>query len=786
MSVIKLLVIEDDLIDQKSIKRALNKSFLDVEAKFVSSLEETNELQDDDWDLILTDYNLPSFNGVEILRQLKGVRKMKTPIIIMTGLASEQVSKEAIDAGAFDFITKNLITPEGIGLAVRNAIRITKQQEKAKELLNTLKKREKQLTETQKIAGLGSWEFSVNTSEVFWTDESYSIFGKDKTKGFSYEEYINSCVEEDRLLLSQVIDNSIRQNIPYEIVSRHVHGVTGEIVFVTSRGEPFLENGELVKLYGTVMDITSQKKIEHELIQAKLNAENSARLKQDFLANMSHEIRTPMNAILGFTDIVLENDLMPKVHENVQRIRQAGNNLLVIINDVLDFSKIEAGQLEVESVKFDLFDCIEQVKGQLESMASNKNLRLIFSIDEETPQLVKGDSVRLNQILINLINNAIKFTEKGFVEIRVSLLKEVGESVFLQFEIEDTGIGIPKSKQGKMFESFTQANSNTSRKYGGTGLGLAISKSLVEIQNGEIWFESEEGVGTKFFFTIEFGICEQALESNETAVLEKEIKLEGVKLLLVEDNLMNRELAIHFFKQWKIDYDLAENGEEGVDKVFENNYQIVLMDLSMPVMDGYQATRLIRSNKGEQCNVPIIAMTANAFSDDINKCFEIGMNDHISKPFKAMELKEKIYSLVKHGKPDKIDAVYRQINALRKQAVEEKTEIVSIESLEEMGGGSKEFIKEMLKIYHSETPMTLSSLSSSFKADDVNGVKAAAHKFRSPAGLLRISEAVILAEFVEVNVVEKGCSDEIKTAIEKLQEIGELSLTEVEVVLAGL
>lgn len=778
MNTIRLLVIEDDLIDQRTIQRALKKSFLQVAPEFADSLEDADLLLEKEWDLIITDYNLPQTNGVEILKHLREEKKLTVPIIVMTGLGSETIANEAMDAGAFDFLTKNLITPEGIGLAVRNAIRVSKQQKEANVLLAKIQEREKQLMETQKIAGLGSWEYDIETNIIQWTDESFRIFGREKSKGaLEYGEFINSVIEEDRDILLDAVNQAIEKHVSYEIVTRHIHEESGNVIYVSGRGEPFFENGILKKLYGTVMDVTAQKNIENELINSRLQAENMARLKQDFLANMSHEIRTPMNAILGFTDIVMKENINTNVKEKVGRIQQAGNNLLVIINDILDFSKIEAGQLEIEKVKFDLFKCMDQVKCQLEDIAKNKNIRLIFNINPETPKIVKGDSVRLNQILINLINNGLKFTEKGFVEVRAKIKEETGKRVVVQFEVEDTGIGIPKSKQSNMFESFTQAASDTSRKYGGTGLGLAICKSLVELQNGELWLESEEGVGSIFKFTIDFGVCVQTMdEEEEESVSADDIDLSGLKLLLVEDNLMNRELAIHFFDQWNIDYDVAENGQIGVDKVGQGEFEVVLMDISMPVMDGYTATKTIRELDSIKKNIPIIAMTANAFSNDIEKCFDIGMNDHISKPFKAVELKNKIYSLVRYGKALKIESVYRKKQATKKQKSEDSEVLISLEMLNEMSGGNKEFIQEMLTIYCQETPSTLERLQKGVEAKDPDEIKAAAHKFRSPAGLLGITKAVELAEFIELNVYDETKNDEIKIAITHLFEIANKSV----------
>ena len=515
MDPIKLLVIEDDLIDQRTIKRALSKSFLNVNPEFISSLKEVDGKLSQEWDLIITDYHLPHNNGVEVLKYLKDQKGLKIPILVMTGVGSEEIANEAMEAGAFDFLTKNLITPEGIGLALRNAIRVSKKQAETEALLERLKENELQLVETQKIAGLGSWEFDFINDILLWSEQTFKIFGRNKNKGaWTHDDYINSVIEEDRDLLIEAINNALHKKLSYEVTVRHLKDDTGELIYVSGRGVPYVENGEVTKLHGTLMDVTKQKEVESELINARLVAENMARIKQDFLANMSHEIRTPMNAILGFTDILMDQEINDSVKRNVHKIKQASNNLLVIVNDILDYSKIDAGQLEIESVKFDIKKCLKDAVDQLEPLASKKNLRLFLKIDEKIPSLVEGDPVRLTQVLINLVNNAIKFTKKGFVEIRVELAEELQEGVRLKFQVEDTGIGIQKSKQAKIFDSFTQAASDTTRNYGGTGLGLAICKNLVELQKGKIWLESELGVGSTFNFTVDFG---QVDESKEEA-----------------------------------------------------------------------------------------------------------------------------------------------------------------------------------------------------------------------------------------------------------------------------
>ena len=505
-----------------------------------------------------------------------------------------------------------------------------------------------------------------------------------------------------------------------------------------------------------------QKTYEENLEKAKLKAEKLVRLRQDFLANMSHEIRTPMNAIIGFTDIVLENELKFPVRDKLEKIKQSGENLLVIINDILDITKIETGKLGVEKINFSLEKVLDNVMNQLETIAKSKKVRLVFSKDSDVPENIKGDPVRLYQILTNLLDNAIKFTEKGFVELRVKILEFRSSNSKIQFEIEDTGIGIPLSKQGRVFDSFTQASVNTTRKFGGSGLGLSICKKLVHLLDGEIWLKSEKNVGSTFFFTIS---AESVLEIVETEKLNtKDFTIEDTRVLLVEDNMMNRELTSHFLKQWGVKYDVAENGELGLYKVKQNNYDIILMDLSMPKMNGYEATKKIRSFKNAKACVPILAMTANAFKEDIDKCFEVGMNDHISKPFKSKELKSKIFQLVAKAK----NAQLPSKSKLETLAQKNEEPLFCLDLLKEMGGDNTVFLEEMVKIYSIQSPITLEKLSKAVDTWEIDGIKNAAHKLRSPSALMGISKAVELAEFIEIHASNEEKSKAVKDAAEKL------------------
>jgi signal transduction histidine kinase/ActR/RegA family two-component response regulator len=368
----------------------------------------------------------------------------------------------------------------------------------------------------------------------------------------------------------------------------------------------------------------------------------SEQLKEQFLTNMSHEIRTPMNAIIGFADLLIKTKLNEKQIQFITAIRDSGQNLLGIINDILDFSKIQAGMLELENIPFSVRSLVASVHTLLESKAAAKNVAFLINCESKIPELVSGDPTRLTQVIVNLAGNAIKFTEKGFVKLNVTLKETTENYCLIEFRIEDSGIGIAAENLHTVFERFIQANADTTRKYGGTGLGLSIVKKLVELQGGKIEVASELGKGSTFTTTIPFEKASTGqLKGNTSSPITNEHQqLKGVRVLLAEDNKMNQLLAVEVLTRFGIFTDVADNGKLAIEKSLQQKYDVILMDMQMAEMDGYQATAYIREELKQ--DVPIIAMTAHAMAGEREKCLSLGMNDYISKPFHTAELYEKI------------------------------------------------------------------------------------------------------------------------------------------------
>ncbi|MDD4384866.1 MAG: PAS domain S-box protein [Bacteroidales bacterium] len=433
-----------------------------------------------------------------------------------------------------------------------------------------------------------------------------------------------------------------------ELIARKADGTCfPTLTHITS----VVEKGKLNRYMGVMVDISARKQQELELIRAKDEAEEASRAKEQFLSTMSHEIRTPMNAVIGMANIMLQDSPMDYQMDHLRTLKLSAEGLMALLNDILDFSKIGAGKLKIDRSAISLKELAQGVWNVNKHIASKRGIELSLNFDEAIPESVLADGVRLNQVLTNLTSNAIKFTEKGTIKITLKLAKETAKTISVFFSVADTGIGIPLEKQKQIFNEFTQANYQTTRKYGGTGLGLAISQKLITLQKGRIELRSVPGKGSEFYFTLTFTKSNAKLgapKTDETKTSTIGLKNgEPYRILVVEDNEINSFIVIKFLKGWGIDTTLAENGQVALDILQNDSFDLILMDLEMPVMSGYDATVAIRNLKDSTKNsIPIIALTASAMLDVQHKIFSLGMNGFILKPFNPMDLKTKITELL--------------------------------------------------------------------------------------------------------------------------------------------
>lgn len=492
-----------------------------------------------------------------------------------------------------------------------------------------------------------------NEGKIEWVNEGFERltgYTIDEVKGTSGEVLrrghptgVSKSTSHFKHLLKE------KKSVSYE---SHNYSKTDREYWMYTTLTPILNvNGELEKIIAVDSDITLRKKTEEELRKAKEVAEESARSKETFLANMSHEIRTPMNAIMGIIQLLQDTELTPQQKKYLISVDFAAGSLLRIINDILDLSKIGSGKLNIEEINFSPADVINGIINSASYNAKEKQLQLSSDIDPQIPAQLVGDPVRLNQILSNLVTNSIKFTDKGNIVVRAKVLQEKKKSVKVKFEVEDTGIGIPKDKQEVIFKEFEQADAKTSRRYGGTGLGLAIVKRLVDLMGGKISVKSEPDKGALFSVTLDFNIAKKeeiVFVAPRVENIPSTVTLQGIRVLLVEDNELNQMVASQFLKNWGIITEVVPDGKDAIEILRKKDYDMVLMDIQMPEMNGYETTDYIRNKfTGDKQKVPILAMTAHAFRDEEEKCLRAGMDGYISKPLSREALYNKIYSLLK-------------------------------------------------------------------------------------------------------------------------------------------
>ena len=502
-------------------------------------------------------------------------------------------------------------------------------------------------------------------------------------------------------------------------------------------------NGKVLGAVVVARDITEQKRIEKDIIEAKVYAElataiaeeaqskaetatgiaeSAVKAKQQFLSNMSHEIRTPMNAIIGFTKVVLKTDLTAKQKEYLTAIKMSGDSLIVLINDILDLAKVDSGKMTFEQTPFKMASSISAMVHLFETKIQEKNLELVKEYDSSIPEVLIGDPVRLHQIILNLVSNAVKFTTKGKITVTAKMVFEDKEKVSIRFSVTDTGIGIPEEKIEKIFENFQQASSGTSRLYGGTGLGLAIVKQLVEPQGGHVSVISKVNEGSTFSFTLQFPKT-TALAEADIILEEIDKKQKNIKVLVVEDLALNQLLMKTLLDDFGFERDMAENGKVAIEKMAIHHYDVILMDLQMPVMNGFETTEYIRNVL--KSSIPIIALTADVTTGDLAKCRAVGMNDYIAKPVDERLLFSKIIGAVKKpfGK-----RVQEKKNVNNNKHIMETIQYTDLSYLKRRTKEDPSLMMEMISIYLEQTPALIESMKASIVSQDWETLHAAVHK----------------------------------------------------------
>ena len=564
---------------------------------------------------------------------------------------------------------------------------------------------------------------------------------------------------------------------------RHKTGKLTDVLFNGSVYKDALDN--VLGVVVVARDMTYQKSIESDLTEAivfaelatgiaeeakgkaegaKKIAEDAVKAKQQFLSNMSHEIRTPMNAIIGFTKVLLKTDLSAKQKEYLDAIKLSGDELIVLINDILDLAKVDAGKMVFEQVPFKMASSISAMIHLFETKIHEKNLKLFKEYDNNIPEVLGGDPVRLHEIILNLVSNAVKFTSKGKITVGLHLLSEDDEKVNVEFSVTDTGIGIAEDKMDKIFEYFHQGSSDTSRLYGGTGLGLAIVKKMVEPQGGTITVKSKINEGSTFSFILPFHKTKFDGESViELAELETDIK--NIKVLVVEDIPLNQLLMRTILDDFGFGCDIAGNGKIAIEKLCNNSYDIIIMDLQMPEMNGFEATEYIRNNMNSV--IPIIALTADVTTVDLAKCKSVGMNDYIAKPIDEKLLYRKIIALVKDSSLTEVIADEGNVNGNV-----EKSKCTDLTFLALRTKSNPDLMMQMISLYLEQTPPLINAMKQSFHDKDWNLLGGVVHKLIPSFSIIGINKDFEnMAKKLQEDAKQHEHPNEIKNLVIQLEDV---------------
>ncbi|HRS37908.1 MAG: response regulator [Bacteroidota bacterium] len=790
---LQILYIEDDDLDRMIMKRALNSSGLPVELRFAENIDAGREAtQGVEYDCIFLDYNLPGGTGLELLKVIRASGN-NSPIIIVTSQGDEKIAVEAMKNGANDYIPKSFLSADGLSQSLRFVLRFRDQERERIRLQEELNAAQQQLQAVASNSPIILFAFDQNQQLALLEGRSQTLFG----------------IAPEAVLHQGLIEVQSKLPMNAEDVTTAMHGK--EVTTVVAFNDRYFEiyyapvrdaSQQISGVMGIAADITTHKAAEDQLLQAKQMAEETSRMKEQFLANMSHEIRTPMNGIIGLTRILLETSLTEEQERYLQSIKTCSNNLLVIINDILDFSKIEAGKMNFEQVPFRMNDIVAHTIELFQTKADEKSIRLVQEIDSQVPMALIGDPTRLSQILNNLVSNAIKFTDKGDVTVRLSLRSKRDQDVTVDFEVRDSGIGIPEKSLDSIFESFTQASSDTTRKFGGTGLGLTIVKKLIELQGGAITVRSKVGQGTTFAFHISFPIATEASFRPVEMIQEDKLDISHLRILIAEDNPVNQLIVKKLFKDWKTEVQFADNGKLAIEQLQQANFDLILMDIQMPEMDGNTAAHYIRTELPEPFrSIPIMAMTAHATQTERDKSFQVGMNEYISKPFDPAELRKKILAITQDRKTPLNQAAEPAAttttvllpesnnngNVTKNPASPEQVQAILSEHkinltyLKSIADGNDGFIIEMIEMFLNKTPEALEKMEACFREKNWEELRQIAHRIKPSFGYVGLATTQqMLAEIEKLSEDPSGDPSRVGTLMGEVRQISRSAFSQLE------
>ena len=811
-----ILLIEDNAAEAFLLQESLAQVSRPPDVIHADTLDSAlRYLKENSIDAILLDLALPDSEGLATLEQANAAADY-LPIIVLTGLEDEAVAIEAVRKGAQDYLIKGQTGARQLMQTILRAI----ERKRLERALAQSAQRNLMLAEiSAKVAAKTEVEDLLRTvvkaarkltsARISCSGAGYED-GRFRFRKVSQAEEIRGSVFNDAFRDEKIYldpgNQSVSNRLSEEELQSHsrwwgltgladtMHGLMGArlvdvhgkatgsiIVGDRERGENFTEEDEV--LLRQLAFITSLA-LQH--IESRKAAEAASIAKSQFLANMSHELRTPMNAILGMTDLALAEELPPKVYDYLQTARDSADVLLNILNEILDLSRIEAGRLELESTAFNLYKTVEQVIKTLRIRAGDKGLALIYSLPSNVPDLLIGDPLRFRQILINLVDNAIKFTHQGKIAVSADVRKQTREAILLEFSVSDTGIGIRPEDQERIFRPFTQADASTTRNYGGTGLGLTISRKLVELMDGQLRVESLPDQGSTFSFTVSLKIPQIApTESSETGQSpHPSARRRALQILLAEDTPTNQKVAQYLLTKRGHIVEIARNGRQALELVAQREYDVVLMDVQMPVMDGFQATSAIRALADPaKARLPIIAMTAHALKEDAERCIAAGMDAYVSKPIQVDEFIE-LVELLGEAQMDPGDIAHRMGCAdgkheasgktgteavpLRQNSSEKPVPVFDLADAVKRCFGKYEFFVDMAKSFSEEADSCISAMKQARLQNNTGGLRDAAHRLKNTIVYLGSGPAMNAIVDVE-NAAKSGDLKALDRSLQSLE-----------------
>ncbi|MFM7016616.1 MAG: response regulator [Bacteroidota bacterium] len=762
--ILEILIIDDNQQDCALLEQTIAKIDLPTYVVTVNTIAEAiSQCNNYNFDCIFLDYNLPHLNGHDFLTA-HALKRGKGNIIVVSGEESVQLAVECMKLGACDFINKSNIHQKSIEDSLNYVIKLNKIQTFSAITEKSLIESELRLNNL--IGKSPIILFNINNNKVV------TLF---KGKGIDRLSIKNeNIIGKDIHSISDL--TPIKEADYLAALNGDGYQFTVDVqnnYFDVTYIPVFNDEKTIVNMMGVAIDITNYKISEEELKSTILKTGQSAKSKEEFLANISHEIRTPIHGIISLSQFLNSTALTNEQNKYLELIRKSANTLLVIVNDILDLSKIDAGQMTFENIDFNCRDIIQSSVAAFIPKSNEKGIYIKTTIHNNVPESIIGDPVRLTQVINNILGNAVKFTTLGGIDISVDCFDRSSKYVMLQLRIKDTGIGIPAHKIKTIFNSFSQASLDITRKYGGTGLGLNITKQLVEKQNGSIHVDSALEKGTLFTIKIPYQIS--TVVNNPATIESTELNLltNKIKVLVAEDHDINRFIIEKILKDWNYEYDFAKNGEDAVAFANKQRYDLILMDIEMPDIDGYKATSLIRSSSGINQATPIIAITGHAMNGEREKCIASGMNEYISKPFKSGELQELIQKLivqVKHDSTLKEDYFMQELSTDR---------CTDMHFLRELSDNNDQFYKDFLIMFLTNTPIAINAIKTAFEQNDWENLKLASHKVKPSFNYVGLKELNSLAAKIEAQAKAHD-PENILEMIARIEEVMVIAIKELE------